>query len=321
MWVIYHAKRAAEIVQIWARELKKAPAKRKLYYFYLANDVIQNSRKKTQVFVQEFQNVLKSALRENIVQMPEKDQKSIQRIFSILEERKIFSNGASATEFKEIIQNAINGGEQSGTKSESLKRERHVAFASATSGSPMLGTDVLSRFDKPFLKTLTQLNETIENNRNDHKSFENNDKLISECKESVLERSDISEDQMGKYYGTDIKNDLLNYDQTILLILKFILLHKSLCDATSANMSLENLKQLQTNLETMLSKCSEFKFALVKENDKRRELVSQLEKELEEQRNTVDQYNNAIKVCSQNIWDWNLYNTNLQIALTTNNLK
>lgn len=198
MWVIYHAKRAKEIVQIWLREVKKAAPKRKLCYFYLANDVIQNSRKKTQAFVEEFQQVLPVALHDNISMMPQNEQKSLQRMFNVLEERKIFTTEFSR-DCKRIIDGALEGSGSSvqtssihsvsDSSSSSLKRDRQVAF-----GSPQIDSTIT----KPLVKTLTQLNEIMESNRLDQKSFADNDKLISECKQKVLDRSDIGEDSLGK---------------------------------------------------------------------------------------------------------------------------
>ncbi|TNN48599.1 Regulation of nuclear pre-mRNA domain-containing protein 1B [Liparis tanakae] len=46
LWIIHHRKHSGLIVKVWHRELKKAKSSRKLTFLYLANDVIQNSKKK-----------------------------------------------------------------------------------------------------------------------------------------------------------------------------------------------------------------------------------------------------------------------------------
>ncbi|KAF0984192.1 hypothetical protein FDP41_007369 [Naegleria fowleri] len=284
LWVIYHAKRAKEIVQIWLREVKKAAPKRKLCYFYLANDVIQNSRKKTQAFVEEFQQVLPVALHDNISMMPQNEQKSLQRMFNVLEERKIFTTEFSR-DCKRIIDGALEGSGSSvqtssihsvsDSSSSSLKRDRQVAF-----GSPQIDSTIT----KPLVKTLTQLNEIMESNRLDQKSFADNDKLISECKQKVLDRSDIGEDSL-------------------------------------ANMSPFALKQLQSDVESMITKCTDYKFALAKENNKRREYIQQLEQELKEQQDLLDKYNDCIKEWNNNyIVDLQKVSTSVEIHLNNKRL-
>jgi regulator of Ty1 transposition protein 103 len=96
LWLIHHRKHHKSIVQTWTKELKKgfqlflfsflikylfiyqniylfikifiqmiAKPNRKLTFMYLANDVIQNSRKKGPEFSKEFGAVLKSSF-ENV---------------------------------------------------------------------------------------------------------------------------------------------------------------------------------------------------------------------------------------------------------------
>ncbi|KAI8126290.1 Regulation of nuclear pre-mRNA domain-containing protein 1A [Lucilia cuprina] len=46
LWLIHHRKHHASIVKTWLRELQNVPEAKKLTFMYLANDVIQNSKKK-----------------------------------------------------------------------------------------------------------------------------------------------------------------------------------------------------------------------------------------------------------------------------------
>jgi regulator of Ty1 transposition protein 103 len=49
LWLIHHRKHAKSIVQIWLKELlNESKCERKLTYIYLANDILQNSRKKSE---------------------------------------------------------------------------------------------------------------------------------------------------------------------------------------------------------------------------------------------------------------------------------
>uniref|UniRef100_A0A670ZLG7 Regulation of nuclear pre-mRNA domain containing 1B n=1 Tax=Pseudonaja textilis TaxID=8673 RepID=A0A670ZLG7_PSETE len=61
LWLIHHRKHAGPIVVVWHRELRKAKSSRKLTFLYLANDVIQNSKKKGPEFTKEFESVLVDA--------------------------------------------------------------------------------------------------------------------------------------------------------------------------------------------------------------------------------------------------------------------
>ena len=45
-WVQFHRREAPNIVEIWDREFAKAPPPKRLTLLYLANDILQNSRKK-----------------------------------------------------------------------------------------------------------------------------------------------------------------------------------------------------------------------------------------------------------------------------------
>uniref|UniRef100_A0A8C7WSZ5 Regulation of nuclear pre-mRNA domain containing 1B n=1 Tax=Oryzias sinensis TaxID=183150 RepID=A0A8C7WSZ5_9TELE len=61
LWIIHHRKHSGLIVKVWHRELKKAKSNRKLTFLYLANDVIQNSKKKGPEFTKDFESVLVDA--------------------------------------------------------------------------------------------------------------------------------------------------------------------------------------------------------------------------------------------------------------------
>ncbi|XP_053500045.1 regulation of nuclear pre-mRNA domain-containing protein 1B isoform X2 [Ictalurus furcatus] len=61
LWIIHHRKHSGTIVRVWHKELKKAKSSRKLTFLYLANDVIQNSKKKGPEFTRDFEGVLVDA--------------------------------------------------------------------------------------------------------------------------------------------------------------------------------------------------------------------------------------------------------------------
>ena len=49
-WVQFHRRESTKIVEIWDREFAKAPPPKRLTLLYLANDILQNSRKKVESF-------------------------------------------------------------------------------------------------------------------------------------------------------------------------------------------------------------------------------------------------------------------------------
>ncbi|KAI8039299.1 regulation of nuclear pre-mRNA domain-containing protein 1A [Drosophila gunungcola] len=58
LWLIHHRKHSAAIVKTWQRELENVAEPKKLTFMYLANDVIQNSKKKGPEYGKEFNQVL-----------------------------------------------------------------------------------------------------------------------------------------------------------------------------------------------------------------------------------------------------------------------
>lgn len=88
--------------KIWLKCLQKAKIPHRLTLIYLANDIVQNAkRKNSTMFISAFRNVLKdtiSYLRD------EKIKKSVERVFSIWQDRNIFD-----TRFTAELKNSLNG--------------------------------------------------------------------------------------------------------------------------------------------------------------------------------------------------------------------
>lgn len=58
--------KARQVVETWARQFHCSPRDQRLAFLYLANDILQNSRRKGSEFVGEFWKVLPDALRDVI---------------------------------------------------------------------------------------------------------------------------------------------------------------------------------------------------------------------------------------------------------------
>ncbi|KAJ8436396.1 hypothetical protein Cgig2_005224 [Carnegiea gigantea] len=65
-WCIFHMNKAKLVVETWERQFHCSPRERRLAFLYLANDILQNSRRKGAEFVAEFWRVLPEALRDVI---------------------------------------------------------------------------------------------------------------------------------------------------------------------------------------------------------------------------------------------------------------
>lgn len=123
LWLIHHRKHYSSVVKIWVRELIKglfqllcvsfyliehffaAKDGRKLTFMYLANDVIQNSRKKGPEYGQEFGVQLKKAF-EHMSQCDEKTKNSLDRLLTIWQDRLIY-NSVQIMEFKTALRKYI----------------------------------------------------------------------------------------------------------------------------------------------------------------------------------------------------------------------
>ncbi|XP_078485048.1 regulation of nuclear pre-mRNA domain-containing protein 1B-like [Ciona intestinalis] len=90
LWVIHHRKHARTIVQVWQTELIKAKIDKKLTFLYLANDVIQNSRKKSTEFTKAFGGVLITAFTHVAKHADGKTKSAIERMLSIWVERSVY---------------------------------------------------------------------------------------------------------------------------------------------------------------------------------------------------------------------------------------
>ncbi|KAI4469976.1 cyclin-dependent kinase inhibitor-related protein [Holotrichia oblita] len=111
LWLIHHRKHHAIIVKNWYKELIKeistAKENRKLTFMYLANDVIQNSKKKGPEFGKEFGHVLKKAF-EHMSTSDEKTKNSLGRLLNIWKEREMYDE-IQIAEFKQALLLPVEG--------------------------------------------------------------------------------------------------------------------------------------------------------------------------------------------------------------------
>jgi regulator of Ty1 transposition protein 103 len=78
-------------VETWGQKFHQAPREQRVPFLYLANDILQNSRRKGLEFVNEFWTVLPALLQE-VVDIGDDVRSAAFRLVDIWEERKVFGS-------------------------------------------------------------------------------------------------------------------------------------------------------------------------------------------------------------------------------------
>ncbi|XP_065185991.1 regulation of nuclear pre-mRNA domain-containing protein 1B-like [Sycon ciliatum] len=92
LWLIHHRKHARQVVLMWKGCLQKAPPGRKLTFVYLANDVLQNSKKKGSEYSKEFSEVLEEVF-QDLYQIADASMRNaLDRILKIWEDRAVLTD-------------------------------------------------------------------------------------------------------------------------------------------------------------------------------------------------------------------------------------
>ncbi|KAJ0053206.1 hypothetical protein Pint_02606 [Pistacia integerrima] len=91
-WCITHRKKAKQIVETWDKLFNSSQKEQRVSFLYLANDILQNSRRKGSEFVNEFWKVLPVALKHVYDNGDEYGKKAVTRLVDIWEERKVFGS-------------------------------------------------------------------------------------------------------------------------------------------------------------------------------------------------------------------------------------
>ncbi|KAK4282051.1 hypothetical protein QN277_013472 [Acacia crassicarpa] len=91
-WCISLRKKAKDIVETWDKIFNSSQKEQRVSFLYLANDILQNSRRKGSEFVNEFWKVLPAALRQVYENGDEYGKKAVTRLVDIWEERKVFGS-------------------------------------------------------------------------------------------------------------------------------------------------------------------------------------------------------------------------------------
>ncbi|XP_022741211.1 regulation of nuclear pre-mRNA domain-containing protein 2-like isoform X2 [Durio zibethinus] len=107
-WCIFHMNKVKQVVETWDRQFHCSPREQRLAFLYLANDILQNSRRKGSEFVGEFWKVLPDALHDLIENGDEFGRNAALRLISIWEERKVFGSRGQILKEELVGKQSVN---------------------------------------------------------------------------------------------------------------------------------------------------------------------------------------------------------------------
>ncbi|XVF58644.1 hypothetical protein PTKIN_Ptkin07bG0082700 [Pterospermum kingtungense] len=100
-WCIFHRSKAELVVATWDKQFHSSEMVRKVPLLYLANDILQNSKRKGNEFVNEFWKVLPAALKDLLENGDDRGKNVVSRLVGIWEERRVF--GSRARSLKDVM--------------------------------------------------------------------------------------------------------------------------------------------------------------------------------------------------------------------------
>ena len=125
-WVQYHKKSVKESAAIWAKEVLRGKPERRLLYIYLANDIMQNSKRKGNTFVEEFGAQLPVVMPDTFAACPERTREKLLRLLSIWEERRVMPGNLIAELRASMKAAATRGGSGGGGGGAAEEEEEYV---------------------------------------------------------------------------------------------------------------------------------------------------------------------------------------------------
>lgn len=93
-WCIFHRKKARLVVETWDKQFRELSKEQQVPLLYLANDILQNSRRRGGEFVTEFWRILPGALKDVMEKGDDRVHNVVFRLVDIWDERKVFGSRA-----------------------------------------------------------------------------------------------------------------------------------------------------------------------------------------------------------------------------------
>lgn len=190
--------KAKQVVETWAKQFHCSPREKKLAFLFLANDILQNSRRKGSEFVGEFWKVLPDSLRDVIQNGDDNARNQARRLIGIWDERKVF--GSRGQILKE---------EFVGRHAENNNRDVKPMNAKPTNVKPM--NVKLRPSAGNALDRIVSGYQYIYGGQTDE------DAVLSKCRDAIssLEKVDKEIDHdsnSGKFHGSAVVNELQGHN-------------------------------------------------------------------------------------------------------------
>ncbi|KAE9590221.1 hypothetical protein Lalb_Chr21g0317331 [Lupinus albus] len=202
---ITHRKRAKEIVETWDKLFNSSQKEQRVSFLYLANDILQNSRRKGSEFVNEFWKFLPAALR-HVNESDEHGKKVVARLVDIWDERKVFGSRGHGLKDEmmgkspvPVASSTINA--KSSNSIKIVKRDTHsVRFKLAVGCLPE--------------KILTALHSVLDEHLNEEAA-------LNKCNNAVRQVCKLVEDventlAQGNQLGSTLVNDLEEQENELM---------------------------------------------------------------------------------------------------------
>ncbi|KAG5029720.1 hypothetical protein JHK87_013234 [Glycine soja] len=173
-WCIFHRSKAELVVGTWNKQFHNSEKVQRVPLLYLANDILQNSKRKGNEFVTEFWKVLPTALKDVLEKGDDQEKRAVFRLVDIWEERRVFGSQAKS------LKNVILGEEAPPQLEFNKKRSRSVRIVKKDSRSIKTKLSIGGTAEKIVSAFHTVLNE-----------HSNEDAEMSKCKAAVHRESEL----------------------------------------------------------------------------------------------------------------------------------
>ncbi|CAL5203847.1 unnamed protein product [Lathyrus oleraceus] len=100
-WCIFNRSNAEQVVSTWKKQFDKSDVVHRIPLLYLANDIMQNSKRNGNEFVIEFWKVLPAALKDVIATNDDRGKREVSRLFEVWEGRNVF--GSRVQNLKDLM--------------------------------------------------------------------------------------------------------------------------------------------------------------------------------------------------------------------------
>lgn len=179
------------IAQIWLRCLQKAKVPHRLILIYLANDIVQNAKRKNSVsFIEDFKTILKDTipyLRD------EKIRQQVERVFSIWQDRSVYD-----TKFITDLKNSLNNTGRSSNNESTKSAAGTKDSAHAQQRQP--SNDLIE-----CLNRLAGLEKNVDNLKS------SSDNVVDKLARGPLSNGDLSDTKVMeemKLYISELKSEI-----------------------------------------------------------------------------------------------------------------